>query len=510
MSYEMLSRRQIEEGSSYLVSDHIKCWVGFFFITLASKMIAPIFPRFGLPTITGNLAVGVVCGPYALDLITKEDITSLAYINTIALAFITTSAGAELQIAPLKAMIRLILAQTVGVSLITFVPLLLYTMAVAKTSMVRFMNDMTATQQWSVAMLFASIAMAHSPAAAVAVVRELRSKGQMTTTFMGITVLSDIAVLISITLALSYAKAEFNGSPFSPANLGVVIATMVASVLLGGVVGGAYMICMKFSRWIVHSLVFPIGFAVFIACQELASVLAANIQNKDLTVHPEPLLMCIVGGFLTANFSKYHHRFVEVLEHGAPYIFPPFFTLVGASVQIEVFIAALPFGISFSALRCFFMFLGTAPIGIAMKQDKRTAISLWMTLISQAGFSLGLAAEIAHQYPGWGKNFQSFIISCVIVNQIVGPVFCKLALQWSGEAGMASGMEAIEEAEADPDAQHVSDKFKAVVIGVTPRSKAIVLSLLQRRWGVTVFAKAHGEAETIRSEVEDWAVGALS
>ena len=42
----------------------------------------------------------------------------------------------------------------------------------------------------------ATICMARSPATAIAIVKELRCKGKMTTTFLGITVASDIFVLI--------------------------------------------------------------------------------------------------------------------------------------------------------------------------------------------------------------------------------------------------------------------------------------------------------------------------
>jgi len=39
-------------------------------------------------------------------------------------------------------------------------------------------------------------------------------------------------------------------------------------------------------------------------------------------------------------------------------------------------------------------------------QERKINLTIWMTLLSQAGFSLGLAAEVAHQFPGWGRKFQ--------------------------------------------------------------------------------------------------------
>ena len=44
----------------------------------------------------GYIFVGVLAGPFALDIVETHDLDSLKYINLFALAYITTSAGAEL------------------------------------------------------------------------------------------------------------------------------------------------------------------------------------------------------------------------------------------------------------------------------------------------------------------------------------------------------------------------------------------------------------------------------
>eukprot|EP00961_Rhodomonas_salina_P087737 1180130-Rhodomonas_salina.1 len=52
---------------------------------------------------------------------------------------------------------------------------------------------------------------------------------------MGITVLSDIAVLISMAMTIAYCRSEFNETAFEAKSLGIVVATIIASILLGGV-----------------------------------------------------------------------------------------------------------------------------------------------------------------------------------------------------------------------------------------------------------------------------------
>eukprot|EP00961_Rhodomonas_salina_P080528 1083537-Rhodomonas_salina.3 len=188
-----LSRRSEAEADphasnvEYSAGDHAKAWASFFVLSLASGVIAPMFPRIGLPKITGNLFVGALIGRYLLNMVSKEDVDSLKHINTFALAFITTSAGAELHIAELREMIKVISAQVTAIEVVTFGVICVATKWLTESPLSEWTNSMTPTQQWGVSMAMATIAMARSPATAVAVVRDLKCKGKMTTTFMGIT-----------------------------------------------------------------------------------------------------------------------------------------------------------------------------------------------------------------------------------------------------------------------------------------------------------------------------------
>mmetsp|Transcript_21892 Transcript_21892/g.44513 ORF Transcript_21892/g.44513 Transcript_21892/m.44513 type:complete len:806 (+) Transcript_21892:69-2486(+) len=493
--------------SDYTAGEHVQCWLTFFMVMLASRTIAPLFQKIGFPTLTGNVVVGAICGPYVLGIVAKDDVNSLGYINLFALAYITTAAGAELVVEELKKSIVIICTSVGAVAVLIFAAVSLVTKSLANTSLSTFTHGMTDTQQWSVAMIMGGLAVTGSPAAAVAVVRELQSKGKMTATFLGILMMIDVVVLIMMPMLLANADAEFTGVPFKAMTAGIVIATLIASCLLGIVVAYAYQLVMKIRIIALHALVFPIGFLVFVGCALLAELLAYHITEEGVHVSFEPLLMCMVGGFITVNYSKYHHRFVEALEHAGPTIFLPFFTLVGASLDLVTFAQALPFAIILSLVRMVCIFFGTAVPSHLLGESKQFKVTLWMTQISQAGFSLGLAAQIGTQFPGWGEKFQAVIISCVVVNQMIGPLMCKYALKKAGEAGRAitTDEEAALENENDPDAVHVADENKAVIIGVTPRSKAVAFSLLKKRWGVTMLAASGDEASGFRNQVYEWA-----
>ena len=57
-----------------------------------------------------------------------------------------------------------------------------------------------------------------------------------------------------------------------------------------------------------------------------------------------------------------------------------------------------------------------------------------MAYITQAGIGIGLATEVAVQFPDWGNAFATMMISVIVVNQIIGPVLFKWVIYLVGEA----------------------------------------------------------------------------
>jgi len=51
-----------------------------------------------------------------------------------------------------------------------------------------------------------------------------------------------------------------------------------------------------------------------------------------------------------------------------------------------------------------------------------------ITLLAQAGISLGLALDVQRQFP-WGRDFASLVIAIVVINQLLGPILCKIGMR---------------------------------------------------------------------------------
>jgi hypothetical protein len=58
----------------------------------------------------------------------------------------------------------------------------------------------------------------------------------------------------------------------------------------------------------------------------------------------------------------------------------------------------------------------------------------WSSLVSQAGLALGLGIVVEAAFPGIGTSFRSLVIAAVAINEMIGPVLFKLALDRSGES----------------------------------------------------------------------------
>ena len=93
----------------------------FTLIAIAANRISKEFQKIGLPIITGILIIGIIAGPFVLQMFPKNAHVKLDFINDIALAFIAFAAGSELYLKELRNRVRQIAWITFGQLVVTFV-----------------------------------------------------------------------------------------------------------------------------------------------------------------------------------------------------------------------------------------------------------------------------------------------------------------------------------------------------------------------------------------------------
>ena len=455
----------------------LQSWVNFIVVSIASAQVSLLVTYVKMPLIIGYMAFGLLFGPQICGLVTADDLPNLQYITQFALAFICLSAGAELYLPELKQLFRRILIITGLITAITFIVVCLVVYAESQGGLTQYTAALPPgiSQngcQFSIAMIAAAIMVSQSPASAIAVVREVRAKGTFTSTMLGVTVLIDVVVLLLASIATSIANSECdpNSEGFSVIDLILTLATIVSAVLMGWVVGKIIIFLIWLPRvpgeWVVPWL----GFGVF---QFSTWFLEYTTEVWGHGVNLDALLICIAAGYVVANQSRNRRKFLRFFNKAGPIIFIPFFTLTGAGLKLNVLGQSVVFAVITALARAFSFAIACIGGGWWTGMPAKQRNTLWIAMITQAGVSLGIAAEVALAFPGWGGAFQSVIIAVILINQVIGPILCAKVLDMNDETG-----------KAEVDDEEDETIKRAVLIGMTDESFALAQRLLRANWDV--------------------------
>jgi len=170
-------------------------------------------------------------------------------------------------------------------------------------------------------------------------------------------------------------------------------------------------------------------------------------------VRVDPLLVCMIAALWANHVSPQRDSFREILHDLAPLVMPPFFTVAGATLDLQTIrrhIIAVPvlFSIRFIALA-----LGSLLASLMVGHTPIVRNHLWMTLQSQSGVTLGLVAQMQLGLVGrqpWAKGTAAIITGCVVLNQLMGPTLCRFGIRNSGEAQSEDRAE-ISATDLDPE-----------------------------------------------------------
>jgi Trk K+ transport system NAD-binding subunit/Kef-type K+ transport system membrane component KefB len=440
----------------------------FSLVALASGRIAGIFEKLKLPQITGFLLIGLVSGPELLGVIDADALPRLNFLNEIALAFIAFAVGSELFIKDLRRRMKSILFMLVSQTVILFLLVGLVTYFIL--DLIPFFEEQTIAFRIAVSLLVGTIAIATSPAASIAVINELRARGPFTQTSIGVTVVKDFVVIVLFSLVFTLAKSFIYEVELSLQFIGQVLAELFIAFGLG------------FILWLTMRLIFQIKGALrlkkllvlgagYLAYLLSGLVRAHSGQYLGMTLHVEPLLICIVGSFLVINYSIYRNDFTKIVKETGPYVYIVFFTLTGARISLDVvsslwYITIMLFGVRVLSL----VIAGVTGSMIAGDPPKLVRLS-WMPYVTQAGISLGLATVIGSEFSGWGENITTLLISVIVLNEIIGPPLFKWALHLTGEAHIK------------PDGTYEVER-KIIIFGWENQSVALARQLMKQNWSV--------------------------
>ncbi len=457
---------------------------GFCIIALAARQIGDTFKQVGFPLISGFLFTGIIAGPYVLNLIPSQAVSSLTFVDQVSLGLIAFAAGGELYLKELKSRLAAIGWITSGLVISTFTlgSLALFSLA----GHIPFMAAMPVSGRIAVAILGGAILVARSPSSAIAIINELRAKGRFTRTVMGVTVIMDVVVIVLFAAATTVADALLTGLTGNAGFVFFLALEIGLSMSMGIPVAGVLFLILRLpARFFFKSvLVLLTGYLVFIGSFALRSW---THRQMNVEILIEPLLVCMVAGFLTANARRYRKEFLDLLNRSGPGIYIAFFTLTGASIRLDIladtwFIALILFGVRILAI-----FTGSFLGGFLSSAGTKASQTYWMAFITQAGVGLGLAKEAGMEFPQWGPSFSTIMISVIVLNQIVGPPLFKVAIKKMKE----------DHPPARPNA--VTAPRNVVIFGTDSQSTALAHTLFSHGWKVKL-AQPRGGSTTAALE----------
>lgn len=443
----------------------------FVFIALASKEIGKNFRKIQLPLITGYLIAGMLAGRFALNLIPESTLDKLLWVDAISLAFIAFAAGSELSLHDLKSRFRSLNWLTLAISVLTFVIGTLVFFWVSNS--ISILSGLGNFERIAVSMMMASILIARSPSSAIAIIQELRAKGPFTQITLGVTILSDVVVIFVFAFTASITDAAFEGITVSFLFFILLMIELIANIILAYVLAQI----MKLVLYIkAHPLVktggiLLLGYSVY-ALSGWLRHFSADTWGKEFLV--EPLLICMVASFIIVNFTKHRNEFIKILNSTGPMVYIAFFTLTGAALELDTLVATWGIALALFGARLIAIIFGSFLGGKLSKAPTKHTSLYWMAFLTQAGVGLGLAKDVAIEFPQLGSTFATIAIAVIVINQIIGPPFHKIATRRVGES---------HEKAAGQEFDGVRD---AIIFGLEDQSLALARELLAHDWQVKI------------------------
>jgi Kef-type K+ transport system membrane component KefB len=407
----------------------------FGFLLLAAYLVGDVLSWFKLPKITGYIVAGLLFGPYVLEFINADTVRDLKLMDDLALTFIALAAGGELRLKELRQRRRSITLTVLFLSVIVFLGVSAFTL-IARP-LLPFLEGKPTSHLLAVAALVGTFAVARSPSSAIAIISECKSRGPFTEMVLGVTVVMDVLVIVVFAAVVSLCQVFVTpGAQMDFQFVITVLVELVVSIAGGVILGWVISLYIRYVK--AELLVFILAMAFMVAFFSRHFALFLD-HFYSVSLHLEPMLICLTAGFYVQNFSRDGNVFLEKIDRSSLPIYVIFFSLTGAALNIEAMQQTWLVAILVVAVRFLLIWLGAYLGGSLSGDPPRFRQMSGLSFITQAGVSMGLAGIVMSRFPEWGGALGTTIIAIIALNQIVGPVTFKFALRKVGEARARPG-----------------------------------------------------------------------
>jgi Kef-type K+ transport system membrane component KefB len=403
------------------------------FLLLGGWLLSELLEVVGLPHLSGYLLMGILAGPHVLDLVGHVAVERLSNVNVLALTLIALAGGVELRIELLRSGFKGLFFGTLSQSLTLLV--LMTTTFYFVGRELDFLQGLGSPAVLAIGVLWAVLAMSRSPSATLAILVQTRARGPLTNFALAFVMSSDIVVIVVLAAAMSLIRPVFDAaSNASLSDLVVLGHEIVGSVTLGTNLG---LLLALYLRLAGKNVLFVLLALAYGATEALSYL------------RFDPLLTFMIAGFVVQNFSRQGPKLLGAVERTGSVVFVLFFATAGAHLDLPLLGSMWQVALILCGARIAATFLAHRWASRAAGDPVHVQRWGWAPLVSQAGLTLGLSMMIERTFPEFGAGLGALVIATVAINELVGPILFKLALDRTGESRAtladSSGEEQAEE-----------------------------------------------------------------
>ena len=396
---------------------------------LAGLLMTRLVKPLNLPDVTAYLVAGILIGPYCLGALNIDGfgftsmhaVESLTLVSEVALGFIAFSIGNEFRLKDLKNTGK----QAVVVGIVQAITATLF-VDVALVIVHLIMPHKLSVAQ---AITLGAIATATAPAATLMVVRQYKAKGPLTNLLLPVVALDDAVGLIVFAISFGIARTLNSGSADLISILLNPLVEIVASLLLGAVLGWLLTKLETLFHSNTNRLTMTIAF-VFLT----ASLSMLDFEVGRISVGFSSLLVCMMLGTVFCNLCPLSEDLMEKSDKWTAPLFALFFVISGAELELSVFadLAIVGIGVVYILFRSFGKCFGASISTRWVKCPPNVCKYLGITLLPQAGVALGMCLT-ARQLGAEGDLIRNIILFSVLIYELFGPLMTKNALIKAGD-----------------------------------------------------------------------------
>lgn len=390
-------------------------------VIIFSIVVARVLGKRGIPNVLGLILAGVVIRLIsdATSFPAPPTADMIFIITTGALGFIGYNIGAHLDLNKLKeeswGLSLLLIGEAVGSFVIV-------------TLVVGFLFN-----EWLLAILLGSIAMATAPASTSEIIREYNATGPLSQTILFIIAFDDILAIIFFNVALNFSESQLIGSSLALIDILIPIAVEIAgSVFIGTTI--ALLLAPFHIDEISASQSAEVVFPAVLICIAVAGLLEMSV-----------ILACITLGAVLSNFARCQSKacIMGVDRLSRPLI-ALFFILVGFEIELaELFNETLIIIIVYILARFIGKVTGSFSTARLAKMPKAVVNNIPFSILTQAGVALGLAAlafsrlyELTPEATTIAILVLDIVTISVLIAEIIGPLMLKFGLKRANELGI--------------------------------------------------------------------------